>query len=157
MAKREYEMDVSSGRPATTEGEVSELGYGRWIAFWGQLIVLAVLAVLGAFYASADEAPGDYACGLTLGLAATALAFLRLKNRFDGAGVGWGGSCLVDDVANLVAVIVVFTIVALAGLLVAAGFEYGGLHDAGVALFATSAVAVFLSIKHVFDNLDRTR
>jgi hypothetical protein len=148
-------MDASSGRPAATEEGVSELGYGGWIAFWGQLIVLGLLVALGAFYASADEAPGDYACGLVLSLAAIALAFLRLKARFDGVPVAWAHSCLVDDMANLVAVIVVFTIVALAGLFVAAGFDYGGLHDAGVALFATSAVAVFLSIKHVFDNLER--
>ena len=150
-------MDDTSRRPTTTEDAANELGYGGWIAFWGQLIVLGVLAALGAFYASADAAPGDYACGLTLIVAAIALAFLRLKTRFDGAPIGWGNFCLVDDVANLVAVIVIFTIIALAGLFVAAGFDHGGLHDAGVALFAVSAVAVFLSIKHVFDNLDRSR
>jgi hypothetical protein len=156
MPKRVYEMEQSSERQTTTEDEASELGYGGWMAFWGQLIALGLLAVLGASYASADEAPGDYACGLVLSLAAIALAFLRLKNRFDGAPGGWGGSCLVDDMANLVAVIVVFTIVALAGLFVAAGFDHGGLHDAGVALFGVSALSVFLSIKRVFDNLDRT-
>jgi hypothetical protein len=150
-------MDDKGVQPGRAEDAAVELGYGGWIAFWGQLIVLALLAVLGAFYASADEAPGDYACGLTLTLTAIALAFLRLKSRFDGAPAGWGSFCLVDDMANLVAVIVVFTIVALAGLFVAAGFDHGGLHDAGVALFATSGIAVFLSIKRVFDNFDRTR
>ena len=150
-------MDQSSGQPSTTEGEADELGFGGWIGFWGQLIVLGLLAVLGAFYASADEATGDYVCGLVLSLAAIALAFLRLKSRFDGAPLGWGSFYLVDDMANLVAVIVIFTILALAGLFVAAGFDHGGLHDAGVALFAASAIAVFLSIKRVFDNLDRTR
>lgn len=150
-------MEQSSRRPAIGEDEVGELGYAGWIAFWGQLIVLGLLAVIGAFYASADEAPGDYGCGLLLSLTAIAVAFLRLKNRFDGAPLGWGSFCLVDDMANLVAVIVVFVIVALAGLFVAAGFDQGGPHDAGVALFGVSALAVFLSIKHVFDNLDRTR
>lgn len=150
-------MDDSGTQPGTTEDAAVELGYGGWIAFWGQLVVLGLFAVLGAFYASADESTGDYACGLTLSLAAIALAFLRLKNRFDGPAAGWGSSCLVGDMANLVAVIVVFTIVALAGLFVAAGLDHGGLHDAGVALFAVSSIAVLLSIKHVFDNLDRTR
>ena len=126
-----------------------------WIAFWGQLVVLAVLAVLGAAFASEDSAPGDYACGLLLSLAAITLAFMRLKNRFDGTAADWGSFLLVDDMANLLAVIVAFTILGLAGLFIAAGFDHGGLHDAGVALFAASGLAVFLSMKHVFDALDR--
>ena len=128
-----------------------------WIAFWAQLVVLAALAVLGAFFASDDGAPGDYACGLLLSLAAIALAFLRVKNRFDGDAADWAGFLLVDDMANLLAVIVVFTILGLAGLFTAADFDHGGLHDAGVALFAASGFAVFLSMKHVFDKVDRTR
>jgi len=54
-----------------------------------------------------------------------------------------------------VAVVVEFAILALAGLFVAAGFDRGGMHNAGVALFVASGIAVFLSLKHVFDNLDR--
>lgn len=134
-----------------------ELGYGAWIAFWAQLALLGVVAVLGAFFASDDRAPGDYACGLILSLAAIALAFLRLKSRFDGAAADWRGFFLVDDWANLTAVIVVFTVLALASLIAAARFDHGGLHDSGVALFLASGVAVFLSLKHVFDNLDRMR
>ena len=53
------------------------------------------------------------------------------------------------------AVVVVFAILALAGLFVAAGFARGGLHNAGIALFVVSGIAVFLNLKHVFDNLDR--
>jgi len=128
-----------------------------WIAFWAQLVVLAALAVLGAAFASKDSAPGDYACGLVLSLAAIALAFMRLKSRFDGAAVGGGSFLLVDDMANLVAVIVIFAILGLVGLFIAAGFDHGGLHDSGVALFAASGLAVFLSMKHVFDTRDQTR
>src|SRR5256885_4166159 len=54
--------------------------------FWAQLVVLGVLAVTGAAFASDDRAPGDYACGLLLSLGAIALAFMQLKNRFDEIG-----------------------------------------------------------------------
>ena len=133
----------------------SELGYGAWIAFWAQLVVLGAAAVLGAFFASEDRAPGDYACGLLLSLGAIALAFMRVKNRFDGGGADWSSFLLVDDMANLVAVIVIFTILGLIGLFTAAGVEEGGLHDGGIALFVASGLAVFLSLKHFFDTTDR--
>lgn len=134
-----------------------ELGLCAWIGFWAELVVLAAVAVLGAFFAGADDAPGDATCGLVLALAAIALAFLRLKRRFDGgAACDWGNFLLVDDVPNLVLVIVVFVVLALGGLFVAAAYDQGGLHNAGVALFVASGLVVFLSLKHVFDNLDRT-
>jgi hypothetical protein len=132
-----------------------ERGYGAWFAFWAELVILALVAVVGAIFASTEAAPGDYTCGLVLILAAIALAFMRIKNRFDGGDPGWAGFLLVEDLANLMAIVVVFAILALAGLFVAAGVDHGGLHDAGVALFVTSGIAVFLSLKHVFDNLDR--
>jgi hypothetical protein len=142
-------MNQSSAGP-----EANELG--AWILFWAQLVVLAVFAVLGAFFASADDAPGDYACGLLLSLAAIALAAMRVKNRFDGGAADCGSFLLVDDMANLLAVIVIFTILGLAGLFAASGFDHGGLHDGGVALFAASGLLVFLSMKHVFDAQGRT-
>jgi hypothetical protein len=140
---------------SSERGELGELGFGAWMLFWAELIVLTVLVVVGAAFASDNRAPGDYACGLILALAAIALAFLRIKNRFDGASGNWTSFLLVDDMTNLVVVIVVFTVLALAGLFIAAGVDHGGLHNAGVALFLASGVAVFLSLKHVFDNLDR--
>jgi hypothetical protein len=133
----------------------AEASFCAWFAFWGELVILALLAVIGAFFASAAAAPGDYACGLLLSLAAIALAFMRLKNRLDGGVSGWSEFLLVDNLANLLAVIIVFAIVALIGLFVAAGTDHGGLHNGGVALFVASGIALFLSLKHVFDNLDR--
>ena len=138
-------------------GSTEEAGFGAWLGFWAQFIVLGFLAVLGAFFASGDSAPGEYTCGLILSLAAIALAFLRLKHWFDGAAPGWSSFLLVDDMANLIAVIVVFVALALAGLFVAAGFDHGGLHDAGVALFVVSGIAVFITMKHVFDHFSRRR
>ena len=145
-------MEQSSAGP-----EPGELGVCAWIGFWGQLVVLGVLAVLGAFFASENAAPGDYACGLVLSLAAIALGFMRVKNRFDGGPADWTSFLLVDDLPNLVAVIAVFAVLGLAGLLVAAGAGHGGLYNGGVALFVASGLIVFLSLKHVFDNLDRRR
>jgi len=150
-------MNQSGVAPGSADLGEGELGVCEWIGFWAQLIVLGFVALFGAFFASADNAPGDYACGVALGLAAIALAFMRLKSRFDGGPADWAGFLLVDDMANLVAVIVVFIVLALAGLFVAARFDHGGLHDGGVALFVASGLAVFLSLKNVFDNLDRTR
>ena len=141
--------------PTNGEYEPGESGYGTWIRFWAELLVLGVVAVLGASFASADAEPGDYACGLALIAAAAALAFLRIKGRFDGAVVDWGGFALVDDMPSLGAVIVILAVLALGGLFVAGEVAEGGLHDAGVALFVTSALAVFLSLKHVFDVIDR--
>src|SRR3954452_14086140 len=96
--------------------EQDELGVCAWIAFWAQLVVLGFLAVLGAFFASSDNAPGDYDCGLALSLAAIALAFMRLKSRLDGGAADWAAFLLVDDMPNLVPVIVIFFFLALVGL-----------------------------------------
>jgi hypothetical protein len=137
-----------------------ESSVGAWLLFWVQIGVLALCAILGASFASADAQPGDYTCGAILAVAAIVLAFVRLKKRFDGStavAAVWGDLLLVDDMANLVLAIVVFAVLGLAGIIVAADFAYGGLHDAGVALFIVSAIGAFLNIKHAFDSLDRSR
>jgi hypothetical protein len=127
--------------------------YWSWIAFWGQFVLLALLAIIGAFVAGEGREPGDESAGLWLSLAAVALAFLRLKQYFDAGRTDWQSFLLVENTANLIAVIVVFVILGLVGLLIAAGAQ-GSLHNAGLALFAASGLAVFLSLKHVFDKLE---
>lgn len=127
--------------------------YWAWFGFWAELVVLVALAILGAYVAGRGEEPGDYATGLILSVTAIALAFLRLKLRFDGASL----SLLVDDMRNLGVVIAVFVVLALAGLFIAAATGQGSLYIAGVALFVASGLIVFLSLKNVFDNLDRRR
>ena len=149
---------MESGHPPSSVDRQSD-GLGReywaWFGFWAELVVLGFLAIRGAYAASRGSGPGDYATGLVLGAAAIALAFLRLKRRFDGGPTSWERFLLVDDTRNLALVIAVFVALGLAGLFVAAAERDGSLHVAGVALFATSGLIVFLSLKNVFDNLDR--
>lgn len=147
-------LPVPVARPVGTP-EPGLAGAGAWFLAWGEIVLLGFLALVGAFFASADASPGDYACGMTLVVTAVALAFLRLKSRLDGTSGGWAASLLVDDWANLTAVIVVFVILGLIGLFLAAGYEFGGLHNAGIALFVVSGAAVFLNLKHVFDIRER--
>src|SRR3954453_4105840 len=141
-------MDSSSPRRSWDARE-----YWSWIGFWGQFLLLALLAVIGAVFAGQGGEPGDDTAGLWLSLAAVALAFLRLKQYFDAGRTDWQSFLFVENMVNLIAVIVVFAVVGLAGLLIAAGSQ-GSLHNAGIALFAASGLAVFFSLKRVFDKLE---
>jgi hypothetical protein len=131
-----------------------ERAFWAWLGFWVQFLILAVLAVLGAFFAAADVQPGDYLCGLLLLLGAVAMACLRLKERLDGGASGWSTFLLVDDMKNLALALPLFTIIGLAGLFIAHAWEEGAMHAAGLALFVASGVIVFLDIKHVYDRID---
>jgi hypothetical protein len=145
---------VPAPRPAG-EPEPGMAGAGAGLLAGGEFALLGLLALVGAFFASASASPGDYAAGMILALASIALAFLRLKARLDGTAGGWSSALLVDDWANLTLVIIVFVLLGLAGLFLAAAYEYGGLHTAGLALFVASGIAVFLNLKRVFDNYER--
>jgi hypothetical protein len=138
-----------------TSPQLSELSYCAWFGFWAQFIVLGALVILG-LYIGSDGAPGDYATGLMLAIAAILLAFLRLKAWFDGTSADWTSFLLVDKPAHLVVVIPLFAVIALAGLFVAAG-QPGSLHDAGIGLFVVCGLVIFLSMKRVFDRLDSHR
>jgi hypothetical protein len=127
--------------------------FWTWLGFWLEILVLGVLALIGAFAASGADRPGDYACGMVLSLAAIALAFLRLKRQLDGNGSGWGDFLLVGDMWNLALVIPLFTLIGLAGLFIAHAWENGATHTAGIALFIASGAIIFLDMKHVFDRL----
>jgi hypothetical protein len=133
----------------------AERAFWSWLGFWGQFLVLGLLAVIGAFVASAAERPGDYQCGLLLSLAAIALGFLRLKHQLDGGAPGWGTFLLVDDMKGLALVIPLFAVIGLVGLFLAHAWESGAMHAAGVGLFGISGVIVFLNLKNVFDRMDR--
>ena len=128
--------------------------FWSWLGFWGQFLVLGVLAIIGAFVASEDARPGDYLCGMLLSLAAVALAFLRLKHRLDGGALGWGNFLLVDDMKHLAFVIPLFAIIGLAGLFIAHAWGSGAMHAAGLGLFVVSGAIVFLNIKRVFDRMN---
>jgi hypothetical protein len=151
--------DTGEGRRTGSDSMNSfskPLDYGEyvaWIAFWAQFIVLAAVAILGAFFASEGGEPGDYSCGLWLSFAAIALAFMRLKQHFDAGRTDGPTFPSVDDVTNPIAILVVFVILGLAGLFLAADNEADSLHDAGLVLFGASGFTVFLSLKHVFSKL----
>ena len=132
----------------------AERAFWSWLGFWVQFLVLAVLAVVGAFFAAADARPGDYQCGLLLSLGAVAMACLRLKQQLDGSASGWSGFLLVDDMKNLALAVPLFTAIGLAGLFIAHAWEAGAMHGAGLVLFVACGVFVFLNIKHVFDRMD---
>src|ERR1700739_1750189 len=101
-------MDQTSRIP-----DEAERAFWSGLGFWIQFLILAVLAVIGAFVASDDERPGDYLCGLLLSLAAVALGFLRLKHRFDGGVSGWSAFLLIDDMKNLALAIPLFAVIGL--------------------------------------------
>jgi hypothetical protein len=138
--------------PRTPDAAAS--AFWSWLGFWAQILVLGVLAVVGAFAASGAARPGDYDCGMTLSLAAIALAFLKMRHQLDSGGCSVVDFLLVDDMPNLALAIPLFAGVGLAGLFIARAWESGDMHTAGVALFIASGVAVFLNIKHVFDRID---
>jgi hypothetical protein len=144
------EMDETGARP-----DNGERTFWSWLGFWVQFLVLGLLAVIGAFVASADQRPGDYQCGLLLSLGAIALGSLRLKHHLDCGAPGWGTFLLVDDMKSLALVIPLFVVIGLAGLFLAHAWETGAMHAAGVGLFGISGVIVFLDIKNVFDRMDR--
>lgn len=139
---------------ARRNADTAEHAFWSWLGFWAQLFVLGVLAVIGAFFASADARPGDYLCGLLLSLAALALAFVRLKHQLDGGATGWSAFLLVNDMKNLAVAIPLFTVIGLAGLLIAHAWEDGAMHFAGLGLFVASGAIVFLDIKRVYDRMN---
>ena len=139
------------------EPESAERAFWSWLGFWVQFALLGLCVVIGGFAASAAERPGDYSAGVVLILSALALAFLRLKQRFDGDAGNWRAFLLVDNITSLTAVIPLFVVFGLAGLFVAAGWPDGALHDAGIGLFVVSGIIVFFDIKRVFDRIDNRR
>jgi hypothetical protein len=130
---------------------------GEWLSFWVQLFGLGLLALLGAIFAGTGGQPGDEACGLILAVSAVLLLFLRLKYTFDGGSAGWQQFLFVDTIANLAIVIPLFALLGLGGLFLAAAWDAGSLHDAGIGLFVASGLVVFLSLKRVYDAIDRRR
>jgi hypothetical protein len=132
----------------------ADRAFWSWLGFWVQFVILGLLAVIGAFVASADAEPGDYQCGLLLSLGAVALAYLRLKHQLDGGALSWGNFLFVDNMKNLAVAIPLFAIIGLAGLFIAHAWETGAMHTAGLGLFAASGAIVFLDIKHVFDRMN---
>src|SRR6516165_7450312 len=111
-------MDTSMDQTGRIPDE-AEHAFWSWLGYCIHTLILAVLAVIGAFVASEDARPGDYLCGMLLSLAAVALAFLRLKHRLDGGALDLRTFLFVDDMKNLALAIPLFVVTGLAGLFVA--------------------------------------
>jgi hypothetical protein len=129
--------------------------FWSWVGFWVQFAVLGLAGILGAFVASADVAPGDYATGVWLVVACVLLAAIRLKRGLDGTRGGWADFLFLDTMAGLTVVLPLFTVIGIGALFVGHSHGYGSLHDAGIALFVVSALVIFLTMKRAFDRLDR--
>ncbi len=125
-----------------------------WFLFWGQILVLVVLAVIGFFFARAARAPGDYAVGLSLSLSAIAFLFLRIKLFFDGEERSFFDLLFAESMAELSVAIPLSVVVGLAGLLIAFAAKEGSLYSAGLGLFVAAVLAVFLNIKRVYDRIE---
>lgn len=134
--------------------EPAEQGFSSWLGFWLQFAILALCVALGAFAASSGELPGDYGCGIAVILGALALAFVRLKQSFDGRSPAWREFVFVRDMPSLAVAIPVFTVIGVVGLFIAHDWPEGALHGAGLALFIVSALIIFLNIKTVFDRIN---
>lgn len=125
------------------------------VPLWLVLFFLGVLAVCGAFFASAQRRPGDYECGLLLSLAAIALSFMLLKSFFDHGGItGWTRLLLVEDWTSLAVIVPVLALLGLAGLFVAQAGAGGSLEVAGIAFFLACGLLVFMNLKRVFDRAE---
>jgi hypothetical protein len=131
--------------------------FWSWFGFWGQFVGLGLVAAIGGLFAGESTDSDDSACGLLLMVAAIVLAFIRLKDHFDGRAAGWSETLFVDTMPNLTLAIVLFAILGLLGLVTAAEAEHGALHNAGVALFVVAVFAVFLNMKRVFDTAEMRR
>jgi hypothetical membrane protein len=132
------------------EAEARE--YRAWAAFWLQLGVLVLLALLGLYFSSQGDAPGDYYIGLILAVAAAGLIALHIYNRLAGSTGGWGSLLLVDNPPSLFAAIIVFILLGLAGLIIGGRHSSASVQDGGLALFCVCALLVFLSMKRFFDS-----
>ena len=53
----EIEGGTMETRPAPDKAECA---FWSWLGFWLQILVLGVLAIIGAFAASTADRPGDY-------------------------------------------------------------------------------------------------
>jgi hypothetical protein len=112
---------------------------------------LAVAAVLGLVTASGEVDGATYAAGLATFVLAVIIIAVRLKRQFDGGAVGLLLDVSVASTDSLFLSIAVLTVLALAGLIVAAAIG-GSLYGIGLALFVIGTAMIFRDIKRYFDR-----
>jgi len=140
----------------TRFSETEAREFRAWLAFWVQLGVLAILAIVGLVFAGQGDEPGDDDIGLILAGAALAMAALRIRSRLDGDAGGWSSLLLADNMPSLLTAIVVFVVLGLAGLIVGGTHRSASVQDGGLALFVVCVLLAFLGMKRFFD-LQETR
>jgi hypothetical protein len=114
-------------------------------------VFLAAAAVLGLFTASGAGDDATYAAGIATFLLAAIIIAARMKRQFDGREVGFLLDFSVANSDSLFVSIVVLTVLALAGLVLAAAVG-GTLNGIGLALFVIATAVIFRDIKRYFDR-----
>lgn len=123
----------------------------RLVAPWLGYAFLAAAAVLGLFTASGAADDATYAAGLATFILAATIIAVRMKRQFDGREVGFLLDITVANSNSLFVSIAVLTILALAGLVLAATVG-GTLYGIGLALFVIATLVIFRDIKRYFDR-----
>jgi len=114
-------------------------------------VFLTVAAVLGLFTASGRVDDATYAAGIGLFALAVVIIAVRIKRQFDGREVGFLLQVSVASSDSLFISIAVLTVLALAGVVLAATVG-GTFYGIGLALFVVASAMIFGDIKRYFDR-----
>jgi len=146
------EARAGEGGAEAPSSRAQERWFLKWLMPWAGGVFLVVAALLGLFTASgAADAAADAAGWITVALALLALA-LGLKLYWDGGSKRLPELVLVEDTDALLLLIALLAALAIGGLLLAARWSDGALHDSGFALFGSSLAILFWNLKHYFDR-----
>lgn len=119
----------------------------RWAFF-------VVVGLVGLLAASEAEDPGDYACGLGVFIAMTALIFWEAKRHFDGAPPPTIHDLVIEDMRTLMIGLPLLLALGLAGLFLAADAGGSGGYYGGLGLAVGAVLVAFLSLKASFDSAE---
>lgn len=123
---------------------------------WLQIAFLGVFALLGLFGAAGALTPPGQYLGVGLAVASFVAAMIVIKQHFDGAPDSRAFLIMPSQPRNILKLLVILGLMALAGLyLAASGDPY--LHWTGLALTVASTLLGFRTIGAYFDAVEHTR